>query len=257
MILRRITQHVRDQNWTAIVIDFVIVVVGVFIGIQVSNWNASRVDMQDAAEYHRRLVDDVLSERDAVAARIDYYEDVRAYGVSALGSLQTPGAERDAAFLVDLYQATQEWQLNPARPTFDEMVSAGRIRLIPDPGLRNRLAVYYSQLGEYMQSWTLRTTYRETVRAVLPLDLQRRIHETCEEVVLDDSGGSVVAPAEGACVVRISADELAAGIEAVLAVDDLPVMLTRQLSVIDEKLRMFADRQDQADAMLSYLRSAQ
>jgi hypothetical protein len=33
MILRRITQHVREQNWTAIAIDFVIVVTGVFIGI--------------------------------------------------------------------------------------------------------------------------------------------------------------------------------------------------------------------------------
>lgn len=29
----------RAQNWTAIAIDFVIVVVGVFIGIEVSNWN--------------------------------------------------------------------------------------------------------------------------------------------------------------------------------------------------------------------------
>ena len=48
MILRRITQHVRDQNWMAIAIDFVIVVVGVFIGIQVSNWNAARAE--DARE---------------------------------------------------------------------------------------------------------------------------------------------------------------------------------------------------------------
>ena len=33
MILRRITQHVKDQNWTAVAIDLVIVVVGVFLGI--------------------------------------------------------------------------------------------------------------------------------------------------------------------------------------------------------------------------------
>ena len=30
MILRRITQHVRNQNWFAVLIDFIIVVVGVF-----------------------------------------------------------------------------------------------------------------------------------------------------------------------------------------------------------------------------------
>ena len=39
MLLRRITQHVKAQNWTAVALDFVIVVVGVFIGIQVANWN--------------------------------------------------------------------------------------------------------------------------------------------------------------------------------------------------------------------------
>ncbi len=33
MILRRITEHVNAQNWFAIGLDFLIVVVGVFIGI--------------------------------------------------------------------------------------------------------------------------------------------------------------------------------------------------------------------------------
>ncbi len=44
MILRRVIEHVRNQEWTAIGIDFLIVVVGVFIGIQFSNWNAARAD---------------------------------------------------------------------------------------------------------------------------------------------------------------------------------------------------------------------
>ena len=35
MILRRVIQHVKKQEWTAIWIDLMIVVVGVFIGIQV------------------------------------------------------------------------------------------------------------------------------------------------------------------------------------------------------------------------------
>ena len=39
MLLRRITEHIKAQNWTAVALDFVIVVIGVFMGIQVSNWN--------------------------------------------------------------------------------------------------------------------------------------------------------------------------------------------------------------------------
>ena len=50
MLLRRISKHVKDQNWFAVIIDFLIVVVGVFIGIQVSNQNAWRVERAQLAE---------------------------------------------------------------------------------------------------------------------------------------------------------------------------------------------------------------
>ena len=36
---RRIAEHVKTHNWFAVAIDFVIVVIGVFVGVQVSNWN--------------------------------------------------------------------------------------------------------------------------------------------------------------------------------------------------------------------------
>lgn len=37
MILRRVIQHVRQPEWTAIFIDFLIVVFEVFMGIQVED----------------------------------------------------------------------------------------------------------------------------------------------------------------------------------------------------------------------------
>lgn len=43
MLLRRVIEHVKAQNWTAVALDFVIVVVGVFISIQVANWNDARL----------------------------------------------------------------------------------------------------------------------------------------------------------------------------------------------------------------------
>ncbi|PHS76621.1 MAG: hypothetical protein COB56_05905 [Robiginitomaculum sp.] len=44
MILRSLTKHVNDQNWFAVAIDFFIVVMGVFIGLQVANWSAGRAN---------------------------------------------------------------------------------------------------------------------------------------------------------------------------------------------------------------------
>lgn len=55
--LLRVAEHVRTQNWTAIGIDFLIVVLGVFVAIQVSNWNAVRGDQQRVADLDTRMFD--------------------------------------------------------------------------------------------------------------------------------------------------------------------------------------------------------
>ncbi len=59
MILRRVIEHVKAQNWTAVALDFVIVVVGVFIGIQVANWNEMRAANARKTEIIAALVTDL------------------------------------------------------------------------------------------------------------------------------------------------------------------------------------------------------
>ena len=45
MILRRLTNAIRNQDWFTVVIEPLIVVFGVFKGIQVANWNAERLEL--------------------------------------------------------------------------------------------------------------------------------------------------------------------------------------------------------------------
>jgi len=51
MILRRIIAHFRKQEWTAIFIDFVIVVLGVVVSLQVNTSNKARKDRAALAEW--------------------------------------------------------------------------------------------------------------------------------------------------------------------------------------------------------------
>ena len=41
-MIRRIREHVAHHNWFAVAIDLAIVVIGVFLGTQASNWNQTR-----------------------------------------------------------------------------------------------------------------------------------------------------------------------------------------------------------------------
>ena len=42
MLLRRFMHHVKDQNWFAVGLDVVVVIVGIFLGMQVTEWNDAR-----------------------------------------------------------------------------------------------------------------------------------------------------------------------------------------------------------------------
>ncbi len=52
MIFRRFAGNFRQQDWTAVVVELVVVVLGVFIGLQASNWNAEQADARTRPEVH-------------------------------------------------------------------------------------------------------------------------------------------------------------------------------------------------------------
>jgi hypothetical protein len=42
MILRRFTKHLKDQNWFVVELDVLAVITGIYLGLQVSDWNEER-----------------------------------------------------------------------------------------------------------------------------------------------------------------------------------------------------------------------
>ena len=61
MILRRLADAVRQQDWFTVVLEVLIVVAGIFIGLQVDDWNDSRKDCGDEHHYLNRLHDEILN----------------------------------------------------------------------------------------------------------------------------------------------------------------------------------------------------
>lgn len=102
MLLRRITEHVKAQNWFAVAIDFVIVVVGVFIGIQVSNWNEACSDRLSEREIVDAIADDIRRERKELdLGRESALMGIRAAnGAFIFQSPVPPGALHDRAGLI-------------------------------------------------------------------------------------------------------------------------------------------------------------
>ena len=146
MILRRVIAHVRNQEWAAIAIDFVIVVLGVFIGIQVSNWNESRVLRERERTHLEQLLIDLESDRTtgergiAAANRTDATADA----VLAVLDGAPQGAKiSDADVMRFLLEAGYAYlpQGNPT--TYNEMISTGALGLLGSVELKRALGEYY------------------------------------------------------------------------------------------------------------------
>lgn len=58
MILRRLTKHVQDQNWSAVALDFCIVVVGILLAFQITNWSAARQDNLIYEQARTRVIEE-------------------------------------------------------------------------------------------------------------------------------------------------------------------------------------------------------
>lgn len=76
MILRRLVAAFRKQDWFTVLVEIMIVVLGVFIGIQVSNWNDARVESRREASYLAALKEDFGSVIAELESDIVRYEEI-------------------------------------------------------------------------------------------------------------------------------------------------------------------------------------
>ena len=180
MLLRRVTEHVKAQNWFAVGIDFIIVVVGVFIGIQVSNWNEDREMQRKAAVFTERLTDDLRKEAWGYESVVAYSHQTNANQRRVLQALAGDIELSDEQFLINAYRATQFRENNRYRATFDELVSTGAIGLITDPVLREA-AVGLFTTG-FMEEFAQRvrdSEYRQLFRETVPAPVQEALLIRC------------------------------------------------------------------------------
>jgi hypothetical protein len=60
MIFRRLAGALASQDWLVVIIEVMVVVVGIFIGLQVGDWNEARKERNDEQVFLARLHADVL-----------------------------------------------------------------------------------------------------------------------------------------------------------------------------------------------------
>ncbi len=150
MILRRIVDHVKKQQWTGAFIELAIVVLGVFIGLQANNWNMARQNRAAEVVYLRALAKDFDSIGASVQAQIDFEKTIAHYINQSLDEIEAPPSNnRNLRLGMLLSQLAARSTLKIDSPTFQELQSSGHLGLIRDPALRGRIVEYFFQIRRW------------------------------------------------------------------------------------------------------------
>ena len=178
MLLRRITEHVKAQNWFAVFLDFLIVVVGILIAFQITEWNEARADRQKEVEFFESVLENLRSD----LAEYDSTLTVTEWRMSAINQINReitgtdiPHSLINPLEVQEIIEPTPEFDFGTAGPTaiaflatfegdrsaFDALISTGDIRIIRNKKLLKELQDYYVRMDGFDEMEKRLTVFRD------------------------------------------------------------------------------------------------
>lgn len=168
MILHRLAVRLKQQDWAAVTIEFLLVVAGVFVGIQVANWNEERKDRALEAAYVARIAEDVRND----VAELNEVIKVSALRMALLNELlprasgrELPDGFDSARGRITIEKVPAYAEAGPNTPAFtlfiltplsgnrsayDTMINAGAIAGMRDVSSLRRIQAYYAAVDRLL-----------------------------------------------------------------------------------------------------------
>lgn len=150
MILRRLGRAIAHQNWSTLLLELLVVIVGIFLGLQVDGWNERRKERQEESQYLQKLADDLATMQAELIEKIERNEKARLTMIAALSALEdckaTDASRADIDFTLERYQVMGPF--NYLNATYNEMIASGALARIRNQGLKQKIAYSFAQLAD-------------------------------------------------------------------------------------------------------------
>jgi hypothetical protein len=231
MILRRFAQSLRDQNWTAITVEFVLLIAGVFLGIQAANWNAERESDRRSVVFTQRLKSDLRIEAWNFEMLVGYYGQVQANARRTVDALTGRASLSDEQLLVAAFRATQYVDNTRQRATYDELTSTGELALIRDRSLRKLAMDIYSMRDfDWFIDEGRNSPFRVAFRKQVPYRVQDALEQACgDHLVLPGDYAGIPTTLEYPCRIELPAADITATAAALRASPELFALLNLRI----------------------------
>jgi len=147
MLLRRITKHVKDQNWFAVGLDFFIVVVGILIAFQITNWNEGRQGKARENAVLIQIQEEFTEIKTAIekqnAIREGYVENIR----NLIIALEDTGPIPDDLAVKTALHNVRSTGRRPAQSAaYLQLMASGELATLSNEKLQKALVKYHTRL---------------------------------------------------------------------------------------------------------------
>ena len=168
MILRRFMKHVTDQNWFAVGLDVIVVIVGIFLGLQVQTWYEERANQEAGERYLAQIIEDLKYDRitsnEMMASALPVKQQ-QLYRIEQMVETGKPieievmdvplqaDDPNGPQFQLEIdniktlgFSTMFSWSYPLVRTTtFDDLINGGKLALIDDDMTRFIISDYYDQ----------------------------------------------------------------------------------------------------------------
>lgn len=206
-----------EWSWPKIIGETLIIVVGVFLGLQASNWNDDRVERAETIHVLRDLKPELRNLIGNFRTLTEYYAVTRKYADIAFAGWRGDPGVSDRQFVIAAYQASQNTFTGINNGSWSQIFGSDRLRNLDDQTLRDELAILMTTDFTVLEQ-ELFTDYRKHVRQVIPEDVQDAIRAQCGDQRVGNLG-YIRLPLT--CTIDLPDDRFAAAAKALRAQPDL------------------------------------
>ena len=154
MLLKRLTQGIRSRDWFTVLVELMVLIVGVFLGLQVDDWNQRRIDRIEEQYYLDRLGRDLqrsLSEQEKLLeAAWTNFED--ALAIQKVLEARELGGMTASEFESRIGSIRGIPRSMLVTATTEELIAGGKASLLRSNELREELADFVEWYSDQERS---------------------------------------------------------------------------------------------------------
>ena len=129
--------------------EIILVVLGILIAISINNWNDKRKNNITETEYYCKLLSDFELDRINIS-RLTQESEYK-IDVAKTTLLELDQRQKDKAYFINNYiQAYRTNAFVPSKATITDILSTGKLNLLTNDSLKNKLIRYYAELDNFL-----------------------------------------------------------------------------------------------------------